>query len=321
MAQSDLQDAEAPRRIGFLLLNGFPLMAYASIVEAFRAANVSAGRDLYRWIHISPDGGVAIASNQANILTDAAVGDAIDIDTIFVVAGQPTGFAHKPTFAWLRRLAVTGVRIGGVSGGPFILARAGLLEGYRCTVHWYYVPDFLDRFPTHALEDKLYVIDRNRLTCAGGTAGLDLATDIIQRDHGHELAVEVGQWFIRTQSRPAEDAQRVSLRERYNVSSPRILKALAHMEKTIEDPDDRSTLARVAGVSVRQLERLFKLYLHVTIGEMHRRIRLDHAQTLLRKTAMTITDVAIASGFTSCSHFSKSYKSRFGHSPRQGRIL
>ena len=321
MPLPDKSDNFEPRQIGILLVDGFALMAYASIIEPFRAANVMANRELYHWTHISTDGEIAQASNGASILADIAVGEPTQFDMLFViVGGDPTAFNDKKTFAWLRRLALTGIRIAGVSGGPLVLARAGLLEGYRCTIHWDHAPIFMETYPGHLLEDTLYVVDRNRMTCAGGTAGLDLAIAIIERDHGHNLAVEVSEWFIRTQPRPAGDAQRMNLRERYNISNHRILKVLAHMEANIEEPEDRECLARVAGVSARQLERLFRHHLKATIAELYRRIRLDHAHVLLRKTGMSITNIAIASGFASSSHFSRCYKDHFGHSPRDGRF-
>ena len=161
------------RTLGLFLIDGFALMSYAAVVEPFRAANSLAGRQLYRWTHVSVDGRPVCASNGACVLADRAVGRSLVCDTLFVVAGgDPAAFSDAGTFAWLRRLARSNVRLAGVSGGPFLLARAGLLDGYRATIHWSHRPAFLDAFPTLAIGPSLYVIDRRRLTCAGGTAGL-----------------------------------------------------------------------------------------------------------------------------------------------------
>jgi transcriptional regulator GlxA family with amidase domain len=167
------------------------------------------------------------------------------------------------------------------------------------------------------VETGIYVIDRTRLTCAGGTAGLDLAIELIERDHGHDLAVQVSEWFIRTEPRPAAGAQRMSLRERYGIRSDPLLKALARMEATIEDPEDRTSLAKRAGVSLRQLERLFATYLGKSIRSAYLDIRLDYAEMLLRKTAMQVTEVGVACGFNSTSHFSRAFRNRFGYPPSQ----
>jgi len=116
-------------RIGFLLVDGFALMSYASVVEAFRAANVLSGRALYEWKHISIREAFVSASNGARMRADAQISDTLALDLLLVcAAGNPALFRDKRTFARLRYLASRGMRIGGVSGGPYILARAGLLD-------------------------------------------------------------------------------------------------------------------------------------------------------------------------------------------------
>jgi transcriptional regulator GlxA family with amidase domain len=312
--------SNAPRMLGFFLVDGFALMSYASIVEPFRAANVLADEELYRWVHVSVDGTPAHASNGAAILADARVGDPIACDTLFLfAAGDPSRFDDQASFGWLRRLARSNVRLVGVSGGPYLMVRAGVLDGYRMTIHWDHRAALADDFPTIVVDPGLYVIDRQRVTCAGGTAGLDLAIELIERDHGHALAARVGEWFIRTESRSAEDPQRVSLRDRYGVSNDRVLRALASMERHVEEPLGRESLAQIAGVSVRQLERLFSSALGTSVGAAYRRIRLEQAATLLVKTGMSVTEVAIACGFQSVSHFSRAFRAHYGSAPGQCR--
>jgi AraC family carnitine catabolism transcriptional activator len=309
-----------PRTLGLLLIDDFALMSYASIIEPYRAANVLAGEMLYRWLHVSMDGRPARASNGASVAADQAVGQPLACDTLFVfAAGDPASFRDAATFAWLRDIARRGATLAGVSGGPFLLARAGLLDGYRATIHWDHRPTFAESFSEIAIEPSLYVIDRRRVTCAGGTSGLDLAIELIEREQGHALAAKVGDWFIRTQSRAADQPQRASLRERYGIANDRVLKALARMEATVEEPEPRRELARVAGVSLRQLERLFARYAGESVNDCYRRIRLEQAIQLLSKTGLSVTSVAIACGFRSSSHFSRAFKSHYGVSPVQGR--
>lgn len=306
----------APIQIGFLLIDGFAMMSYASVAEPFRAANVLAGRQLYQWRHISTGDAVVLASSGAQLGADAKVGDEIGLDLLLVcAAGNPAGFDDPGTLAWLRYLASRGVRIGGVSGGPYILARAGLLNGYRCTIHWEHRPAFIEAFPKLLVQHGLYVIDRGRLTCAGGTAGLDLAIELIAADHGTRLATMVGDWYLRTQLRDAGATQRMSLRERYNVNNEKVLSALALMEAHPEEPLDRALLASQSGISVRQLERLFADYLGATIGSSYLNIRLARAMTLLKETSLPTMDVAVACGFASTSHFSRVFKRRYGAPP------
>ena len=306
----------APTRIGFLLIDGFALMSYAAVVEPFRAANVLAGRNLYEWKHISTGDTVARASNGAQIGVDAKVGKDLGLDLLMVcAAGNPAHFDDPATLAWLRYVASRGAQIGGISGGPYILARAGLLDDYRCTIHWEHRSAFIEAFPKLLVKNGLYVIDRDRVTCAGGTAGLDLAIAMITADHGAALASMVGDWYLRTQSREAEDTQRMSLRERYKVTNRRILGALAIMEANLEEPVNPSLLARRVGVSTRQLERLFVDQLGVTIGRSYLNIRLARAMALLKETSLSAMDVAVACGFVSTSHFSRAFKLRYGSPP------
>jgi transcriptional regulator GlxA family with amidase domain len=312
--------SRATRTLGLLLVDGFSLLSYASVIEPFRAANSLAGAELYRWVHVSLGGVSAQASNGATLLADQKVGDALDCDILFVfAAGDPAAFDDAATFAWLRQLAAGGVGLAGVSGGPYVLARAGLLQGRRATIHWEHAAALGEDFPDLTLEGGLYVIDGRRMTCAGGTAGLDLALELVERDHGHVLASRVGEWFIRTESRRAERSQRLSLRDRYGVRDEATLRALAAMEGAVEEPLSRQDLAAVAGVSVRQLERLFRRRLTDTVAAVYLRIRLEQARRLLQATSLSVTDVAVACGFASGSHFARVFRSAFGHAPGAGR--
>ena len=303
-------------RIGFLLIDGFALMSYASIVEAFRAANVLSRRLLYEWKHISVRDAFVNASNGAKIRADAQIGDMLTLDLLLVcAAGNPAHFRDKRTLARLRYLASRKMRIGGVSGGPYILARAGLLDGYRCTIHWEHRPAFVEAFPRLDVQNGLYVIDRDRLTCAGGIAGLDLATALIAEDHSRHLATMVNDWYLQTQLREAHTTQRVSLRERYKTTNKEVLTALAAMEKNLERPLTRLALAKRNQVSVRQLERLFQSNIHQTVGTTYMSLRLTKAVALLKETSLPLVDVALASGFSNTSHFSRTFKSWHGQPP------
>jgi len=318
---------EHARRIGFLLLPDFPLMSYASAIEPLRAANVLAGEAIYQWSHLTVDGAPARASVGLEIVPDLALESAQDLDALFVCAGgNPAVFDHKPTFARLRALAAAGVEIGGMSGGAFILARAGLLRRRRCTIHWEHIPALLEEFPDLLLERTLYVFDGDRsggggglATCAGGLAAFDMMVDLIGRRHGARLAMAVGEWYLRTQSRSGEQPQRVSLCERTRVANSKVLKALALMEERIERPLARGALARAAGVSLRQLERLFADHLGETLAAHYLGLRLDRARNLLRQTSLPVVEVALACGFAASGHFSKRYKARFGCAPSDER--
>lgn len=300
------------RTIGFVLVPDFPLMAYAAAVEPLRAANTLSGADLYRWWHAAPGGGPARASSGIAIPTDVAVGAAAPgTDRVFVCAGgNPAAFDDPALSAWLRDLARSGAVIGGISGGPYFLARAGLLEGRRCTVHWEHVPAFEEQFPEADVVRSLFEIAGNRVTCSGGTAALDLMLHLIGRDHGPGLATGVSDWFLHNRIREGLSPQRMDLRQRLGVRDPRLLRVLAAMEANLEAPLARTTLAALAGVSVRQLERLFADGLGHGLHRHYLGVRLDRARQLRRETALTAAQIAAATGFAGADELSRAERRR-----------
>lgn len=291
-------------------------MSYASAVEPLRAAVTLSGEPLYAWSHLGIDDGPVISSSGVSIAPDLGLEAAAGLDLLMVCAGgNPAAFDHKPTFARLRALSAGGLAIGGMSGGAWILARAGLLAGRRATIHWEHIPALLEAFPDLALERSLWVIDRDRITCAGGLASFDMMVELIGRRHGADLALRVCDWYLHARSRSGDDAQRLSLRERWRTTNDRLLKVLAVMEERIEEPVGRAALARVAGVTVRQLERLFSAHLGSTLGDHYLGLRLDRARTLLRQTSLSVAEIAVACGFAAPGHFSRVYRVRFGRTP------
>ena len=308
--------------IGVLLLPGFPLMSYASAVEPLRAANVLAGRTLYDWAHISIAGKSVRASSGIEIKADHRVGDDIALDMLLVCAGgNPSTFRHAPTLRWLRKMARRRIPIGGVSGGPFVLARAGLLDGYRCTIHWEHLPAFVEEFRNTQAQRSLFVLDRDRLTCAGGISALDMMHALIELKHGRELAASVSQWFLQTQVRLGSGPQQMNVRERFDVSSPALQRALELMETRTETPLSRQQLAQLVGLSLRQIERLFASEMRTTIGAHYLKLRLDRARVLLRQTGQPVLAIAVATGFVTASHFSRAYRRRFKIAPKSERRL
>lgn len=315
-----MADPDHPHTLGVLLIGGFALMSYASIIEPYRAANALAKRQLYRWVHVSTDGRPVQASNGATVTADQSVRQVLSCDTLFVIAGgDPASFSDGKTFAWLRRIASKNTVLVGVSGGPFILAKAGVMKDHRMTIHWDHWPAFVEAFPLLQVEPSLYVIDRRRMTCAGGIAGLDLTVELIEREQGHALASRVSEWLIGAEPRAAEAPQRLSLRDRHGVNDDRLLKVLAEMEAAVEKPRSRDHLARVAGISVRQLERLFTKLPGRSLHGTYLDIRLTQAEQLLLKTGMSVTEIALSCGFRSSSHFSRAFKKRFGEAPNTRR--
>ncbi len=317
MAKASRSDS-AVRSVGFLLIPGFALMSYASAAEPLRAANQISGKTLYRWWHSAPRDAIATASNGAAVLPDFVLGsDVGDLDLFLVCAGgNPSKFADRRTFAWLRKMAAHGVTIGGISGGPVILAKAGLLEGRRCTLHWDHMPAFQEAFPDITLTRSLFELDGNRITCSGGIAALDMMVSLITRDHGYELGMAVSEWFLHTHIREGVGPQRMDLRFRLGIANEKLLAALKAMEANIEEPLSRNELANRAGMSLRQLERLVRNQLGRGIHEHYLALRLGRSRQLLRETSLSVSEVAASTGFNSSSQFSRAYRRAFGSPPR-----
>ncbi|MFT6304766.1 MAG: transcriptional regulator GlxA family with amidase domain [Granulosicoccus sp.] len=309
-------------RVGIVLIDGFSLMAYASAMEPLRAANLFSNEPLYSVRNLPVSGANSRSSSGALIKADAYLGEQVDFDLLLIVAGKEAGcYRNAQLENWLRLLASRGVLIGGVSGGPLVLAHSGVMDGYRMTIHWDHVDALTQISPRLVVERSLYTLDRNRLTCGGGTAALDMMLALIKYQQGPEIALRVSDWFLHTDMREGENAQRSGLAERYNTSNEHLLKALEAMENHIADPLELQQLAALAGLGARQLNRLFTKYLQSSAVNFYRHLRLKKSQQLLNRTSLSIHDVALATGFANGGHLSKSFSDLFGLPPKRYREL
>jgi len=313
-------DSKNSQNIGFILIPGFALMSFASASEPLRAANLLAGREIYRLSIFSPDGTPAVSSGGVPVPAEPLPGRGSGLGTVFVCAGgSPRDWHYPSVLACLRQLAREGVRIGGISGGPYLLAAAGLLAERDFTIHWEHAPALLEAFPALTPRQARFVIDGNRITCGGGIAPLDMMHVLISERMGADFARRVSDWYLHTEVGEPMAPQRGSLAERYGVHHPGLLSVLEKMEETIEMPLDRTAMARIAGVTARHLDRLFAAHLGSTFLEQYRRIRLQHARRLLEQSPLSISEIAIATGFSSGAHFSRAYRSLYGMAPGETR--
>jgi transcriptional regulator GlxA family with amidase domain len=311
---------DGPQSFGFLVVPEFAMLAFTSAVEPLRAANLLSERDLYDWRVITRDGRPVASSNRIQLVADASIETAGRPDTIVVCSGlNAHRFEDKGVFAWLRRSARAGARVGALSDGSFILARAGLLDGYRCTIQWQCLPAFKETFPEIDVTTELYQIDRTRFTASGGTATLDMMLHMIEVDHGRDLAVAVAEQLMHERIRSDGDRQRMPLRMRLGLSHPKLLEVVSLMEQNVEEPLPCTELARLSGISSRQMERLFRKYLGRTPRRHYLDLRLEQARRLLTQSSLPVMEVALACGFVSPSHFAKCYRERFDAVPRSAR--
>ncbi len=312
----------APRRFVFLLLDRFTLLSFASAIEPLRIANYVSGHPLYNWVLAGEAGrgGEAVSSNGAAFRLDMGLEEVARDDTVLVCGGQDAQrAATRGVVAWLRREARRGVIMGGLCTGAYAVAKAGLLDGRKATIHWENQDGFIEEFEEVNLTKSVFVIDGNRLTSAGGTASLDLMLKIIAADHGEELANTVADQLIYSAIRTDQDTQRLSIPTRIGVRHPKLSQVIQMMEGNIEDPISPADLAEDVGMSTRQLERLFRRYLNRSPKRYYMELRLGKARNLLMQTDMSVINVALACGFASPSHFSKCYRAHYNTTPYRER--
>lgn len=309
------------RSFAFVLLDTFAMMGVASAIEPLRAANRLAGRDIYRWSLLSPDGAPVRPSNGMTIAVDGPAARAADCDLVLVCAGIELEPASQTRITVALRQALRrGAAIGGISAGSFVLARAGLLDGYRCTIHWENRPAFLERFPQIDCTDRLYEIDRDRYTSAGGIAAMDMVLHLIARDLGLPLAEAVANQFLLERMREAGEGQRlVGASPAARDLPPAVRLAMELMTRNLEEPLAAAQIAAAIGTSTRQLERLFARHLGVSPARHYRHLRTERARDLLLHTTMPAVEVAVATGFSSGAHLAQAVRTAFGRPPSRLR--
>lgn len=315
--------SDKPRRFTFLLLDRFTMMPFTAAIEPLRLANRTSGRTLYSWRLVAPGGDHATCSNGTRVAVDGTLDPdlAHDQGDVVVVCGGTdiARTATRPVLNWLRRQARGGTTMGAVCTGAWVLAEAGLLDGRKATIHWENHDGFAEAFPGVDLYRSVFVNDGNRMTAAGGTSSIDLMLHLIAEAHGDALATEIADQMLHTAIRTDQDRQRLSIPTRIGVRHPRLAAVIARIEGNLEDPISPAQLAQDAGMSTRQLERLFRRYLNRSPKRYYMETRLARARNLLMQTDMSIIEVALASGFSSPSHFSKCYRALYGGTPYRER--
>ncbi|MEO0486365.1 MAG: GlxA family transcriptional regulator [Pseudomonadota bacterium] len=296
------------------------MLCFSCAQESLRIANRMAGKQLYSWELIGEGGDSVKCSAGTEFKLDADLGDVSRDDVVLVCGGLDVQAAtSKRVLNWLRREARRGPLIGGLCTAGYALAKAGLLDGKRATIHWENQDSFAEEFDEVELTKSVFVIDGNRLTTAGGTASIDLMLKIIADDHGEELANAVADQLIYSSIRTDQDTQRLSIPTRIGVRHPKLSRVIQQMELNIEEPISPSILAKDVGMSTRQLERLFRRYLNRSPKRYYMELRLQKARNLLMQTDMSVINVALACGFASPSHFSKCYRAHYNTTPYRER--
>ncbi len=316
VAHVELPAVASPVAVTFVLLPKFTMLAFASAIEPLRIANQLTGQALFRWQVLSADGQAVACSNGVPVMVDGAFGTAQPEGIVLVCSGvEPEHQASAALADWLRALWRRGRVVGGLCTGAYALARAGILKGRRFTLHWENLTGFSETYPDLTAARQVFCIDERIVTCAGGVAAADLMLEIIHERFGIAVSQEVMNMCLLTQRRTQSDEQMTSLAARLGTRHEKLIEAVAFLEARIEEPFDLDACAAQLDLSRRQIERLFSRYMGVTPVRYMNDLRLQHGRALLAETDMSVTEVAIACGYASSSHFSKSFRVKYGVSP------
>jgi transcriptional regulator GlxA family with amidase domain len=303
-----------PLSLALLVLPQASILEVASTLDPMRCANRHLGHQAYHWRVVSPDGGPVPLTCGIELPSSGPLAAAEGAEALVVIAGfRQAEVATRPLIQDLRRMASRFKMIGGIDAGPWVLARAGLLSGYRATVHWEDFEDLAAAHPDISLATDRYVIDRNRFTAGGAAPAADLMLHLITSRHGAGIARQVAGSFLTTAqegSAPQIAAPRLASR-----LDPRVAQAITHMETHLDSPRSVPLTAKALGLSPRRLETLFQSALGESPAAYALGLRLAAARRLITDTHHPMADIALRTGFSSASSLSRAFKRRFAMAP------
>jgi AraC family transcriptional regulator, glycine betaine-responsive activator len=319
-ATASRQGQPKPSTISFLLIDGFSATCVFSAIDTLRTANALLGYEAYRWNLLSHDGAAVHSASGIALEVDCDLDTGTLTDFLFVCAG----LIHDPPYrqrlhAVLKQFDRNGVKLGAFSVGAFILARAGLLDGCKCTVQRELEPAFREEFPEIEFRPTLFVVDQNRFTCCGGIAGIDLMLRIVGDRHSEEICIEIANRLHLDRVRTEEDIQHSGSTTRISAMPGAIQAAVRLMLENVEEPLSNARIAGRVNTSVRNLERIFRRELGSSPAKYYLSLRLEKAREFLLHTNVSTLEIAIQTGFASSSYFARCFFREFGKRPSDVR--
>lgn len=304
-----------PLTIAVLVLPHCSILEVASVLDPLRAANRHLGHDAYRWRVVSPDGRPVPLTCGIELGSSGPLSAAEGADALILIVGyRQSEVATRPLLRDLARMAPRFRLIAGIDAGAWVMARAGLLDGHRATVHWEDLEDFASAHPqVDTLPDR-WVIDRTRASAGGAAPAHDLMLHLITTRHGAALARQVAASFLTT-TRDGHEPQLAPAPRPDPRLDPRVATAVRLMEARIDNPETATTIARAVGLSPRRLESLFRENLGLTPAAYAQTLRLQAARRLITDTRHSLTEIALRSGFSSQSALSRAFRHHFGTPP------
>ena len=296
------------------------MFCIASALEVLRHANRFTEEPFYSWSFLCEDDEPIQSNNGLWLVPDTKIEDAISTGTAFVIAGfNPSQLQVPKLTNWLQTQASAGHTIGGISNGAFLLAQAKLLDGYAATVHWEDFASFCALHTNVRSRYQRFLIDRDRMTCSGGTSTLDLFLEIVRKDLGNDLSLIVSRQMLLREYTQSGNVERDSIFDGSRHFSLRVQRALSLIDAGTEQRLNVGELAAKVGLSRRQLLRLFRREIGKTPAEILIQRRLERARSLVLHSHLPLAVVSTAVGFSSQSHLTSSYKKYFGTTPAEHR--
>ena len=312
--------SKKPKHVGFLLMERFTLISLSSAIDPLRVANQLSGHTLYTWSLVGSSPDTQVSSDGIRVALDAPLRSVDAFDIVIVVGGVDIqDVPQKAECQWLKKLARADVVLGAVCTGSYVLANAGLLDGYQCSAHWDCLTLLNEHFPNVYCNNQLYTIDRKRMTCTGGTVPLHMMLGMLAANHSQALVDAVADMLVCDRHRADSELQLVPMWSRKVQVQPKLNEVLELMEANLEEPISLQELADFVHLSRRQLERLFLKSLHCTPSRYYLKLRLDRARRLLKQSSRSIVEITAMCGFVSTTHFSRCYRKYMGVSPRSDR--
>ena len=323
---ADNRQDSSLRAFYFVLLPGFSLLALAGALDVLRAANIDAGNTLYSWRLLSPgndavkvesSGGIEL---QAERLLDCQIKKVPDNSVIAVCGGEGShSFRNTDLSSWLKQAAKRDVHIGSISDGAFVLADCGLFYAHRSTIHWKCLDAYRRLYPDLDSRVTMLEIDRQRFSCAGGTASLDLFLHFVHEDQGFDSVAKITKNYFHDTLRDNSTGQHMAEAYRYASRSKALAEALRIMTSNIEQPLSISDIAERSGTTQRSIDRLFKRHLGQSPAKYYRELRLARAASLLQQTGLPVAEIALSCGFSTASHLGQHFREFSGKTPGEFR--
>jgi transcriptional regulator GlxA family with amidase domain len=315
-----LEDAPDPLHVTVLVAPGASLMTVASTLEPLRACNRVSRRDRVAWRIVTLDGGPALLSCGLALPSQGRLEAGASGDLLAVVAGfRPLERVGRAGVALVRALAPRFRMLAGIEAGGWVLGAAGALEGRRATTHWEDLEDFAARHPRTEVVADRFVIDRGVMTAGGASPAFDLMLALIRARYGPAVALDVASVFIYDEARRGSDAQPLVSLGRLGAAEPRVARAIRLMEEALERPLSVAAIARRVGVSTRTLETLFRDRLGASPAAYYAELRMLAARRLVSDTPLQLREIALRTGFSSLSAFSRGFRRHAGVTARAFR--